>query len=312
MSDFTQDIISDFLTYLEKERHYSKFTLIAYKHDLNLFDKFLEEHFNKPLSNFRNIDKKVIRDFLGYLFKIEYIRKTKKYNYSSKSVVRGLAAVKSLFKYLLKIEEIQDNPAIHLKTPKTPKSLPVFVNEDMAEKLMDAPANDSFIGLRDRAMLELFYSTGMRLRELVNINLDDFHTESQLIKVTGKGGKERLIPYGKRALSSIEKFLKFRGIQLSAKEVLVPLFINSKGKRISPRTVQRRIKMYLKTVADGERFGPHTLRHSFATHLLSRGADIRAVQELLGHSSLSSTQIYTHIQPGKMKKVHQQAHPHGS
>jgi len=277
-----------------------------------LFDKFLEEHFNKPLSNFRNIDKKVIRDFLGYLFKIEYIRKTKKYNYSSKSVARGLAAVKSFFKYLLKIEEIQDNPAIHLKTPKTPKSLPVFVNEDMAEKLMDAPANDSFIGLRDRAMLELFYSTGMRLRELVNINLDDFHTESQLIKVTGKGGKERLIPYGKRAQFSIEKFLKFRGIQLSAKEVLVPLFINSKGKRISPRTVQRRIKMYLKTVADGERFGPHTLRHSFATHLLSRGADIRAVQELLGHSSLSSTQIYTHIQPGKMKKVHQQAHPHGS
>ena len=312
MSDFTQDIISDFLTYLEKERHYSKFTLIAYKHDLNLFDKFLEEHFNKPLSNFRNIDKKVIRDFLGYLFKIEYIRKTKKYNYSSKSVARGLAAVKSFFKYLLKIEEIQDNPAIHLKTPKTPKSLPVFVNEDMAEKLMDAPASDSFIGLRDRAMLELFYSTGMRLRELVNINLDDFHTESQLIKVTGKGGKERLIPYGKRAQFSIEKFLKFRGIQLSAKEVLVPLFINSKGKRISPRTVQRRIKMYLKTVADGERFGPHTLRHSFATHLLSRGADIRAVQELLGHSSLSSTQIYTHVQPEKMKKVYQQAHPHGS
>ena len=303
MSDFTQDIISDFLTYLEKERHYSKFTINAYGYDLYRFVEFFEEYSGTPVSDFGDVDKIAIRHFLGKEFEE---------GYSSKTVARRLASVKSFFKYLLKIEEIQDNPVIHIKTPKTPKSLPVYVNEEMIEKLMDAPASDSFIGLRDRAMLELFYSTGMRLRELVNINLDDFHTESQLIKVTGKGGKERLIPYGKRAQFSIEKFLEFCGVQLSEKEDIVPLFINSKGKRISPRTVQRRIKMYLKTVTDGERFGPHTLRHSFATHLLSRGADIRAVQELLGHSSLSSTQIYTHIQPEKMKKVYQQAHPHGS
>ena len=302
MSDFSQEIISVFLNDLEGH-HYSRFTINAYGYDLRQFVEFFEEYSGTPVSDFRDVDKVAIRYFLGNEFEDRF---------SSKTVARRLASVKSFFKYLLKIEEIRNNPTIHVKTPKTPKSLPVYVNEDVVEKLMDAPANDSFIGLRDRAMLELFYSTGMRLRELVNINLDDFHTESQLIKVTGKGGKERLIPYGKRALSSIEKFLKFRGIQLSAKEVLVPLFINSKGKRISPRTVQRRIKMYLKTVADGERFGPHTLRHSFATHLLSRGADIRAVQELLGHSSLSSTQIYTHIQPEKMKKVYQQAHPHGS
>ena len=303
MSDFTQDIISDFLTYLEKERHYSKFTINAYGYDLYRFVEFFEEYSGTPVSDFGDVDKIAIRHFLGKEFEE---------GYSSKTVARRLASVKSFFKYLLKIEEIQDNPAIHIKTPKTPKSLPVYVNEDIVEKLMDAPASDSFIGLRDRAMLELFYSTGMRLRELVNINLNDFHTKSQLIKVTGKGGKERLIPYGKRAQFSIEKFLEFCGVQLSEKEDIVPLFINSKGKRISPRTVQRRIKMYLKTVTDGERFGPHTLRHSFATHLLSRGADIRAVQDLLGHSSLSSTQIYTHIQPEKMKKVYQQAHPHGS
>ncbi len=312
MSDFSQAIISDFLTYLEKERHYSKFTIIAYRYDLNRFVGYFEDYTGTPVSDFRDVDKVAIRYFLGNEFEDRF---------SSKTVARRLASVKSFFKYLLKIEEIRNNPTIHVKTPKTPKSLPVYVNEDVVEKLMDAPDSDSFIGLRDRAMLELFYSTGMRLRELVNIDLDDFHTENQLIKVTGKGGKERLIPYGKRAQFSLERFLEFRGIQLSAKEGIGPLFVNTKGRRLSPRTIQRRTRIYLKMVAEGERLGPHTLRHSFATHIINNivtinkkkhKIDIRLLQELLGHSSISSTQIYTQIQPEKLKRIYKKAHPHGS
>ena len=302
MSEFSHQIISDFLLYLEKERQYSKFTILSYRHDLHRFITFLNDYFGKSISNFRTIDKMTIRHFLGKEFEADF---------SSRTVARRLATIKSFFKYLLKIEEIQNNPTLHIKTPKTPKSLPVYLNENIAFKLMDAPSEDTFIGLRDKVTLELFYSTGIRLRELVNIQLNDIQFERQLIKVTGKGGKERLIPYGKRAKLSIIKFLNYCKIQPASRKMDYPLFINSKGKQISPRTVQRRVKLYLQKVADGERIGPHTLRHSFATHLLSRGADIRVVKELLGHSSLSSTQVYTHVQPERMKKIHKQAHPHG-
>ena len=302
MSEFSHQIISDFLLYLEKERQYSKFTVLSYRHDLHRFIIFLNDYLGKSISNFRTIDKMAIRHFLGKEFEADF---------SSRTVARRLATIKSFFKYLLKIEEIQNNPTFHIKTPKTPKSLPVYLNENIAFKLMDAPSEDTFIGLRDKVMLELFYSTGIRLRELVNIKLKDIQFEGQLIKVMGKGGKERLIPYGKRAKLSIIKFLNYCKIQPASRKMDYPLFINSKRKQISPRTVQRRVKLYLQKVADGERIGPHTLRHSFATHLLSRGADIRVVKELLGHSSLSSTQVYTHVQPERMKKIHKQAHPHG-
>jgi site-specific recombinase XerD len=177
---------------------------------------------------------------------------------------------------------------------------------------MTMPPADTKIGIRDRAILELFYSTGMRLSELVNLRLGNFSFANNMVKVIGKGQKERLIPFGQRAGASLKKYLHLRGIGLKSGDINTPIFVNSKGRLLHPSTVQRRIRKYLKILAEGTQFGPHILRHSFATHLMDRGADIRAVKELLGHSSLSSTQVYTHVQPERMKKIYKQSHPHGS
>ena len=176
---------------------------------------------------------------------------------------------------------------------------------------MKTPSLDTHIGIRDRAVLELFYSTGMRLSELVNMNIGDFEINKKLIRVIGKGNKERMIPYGRNAESAIKNYLKIRNLSLKPAFANKPLFVNSSEKRISKRTIQRRMNNYIKLVADGKRIGPHLLRHTFATHLLDNGADIRAVKDLLGHSSLSSTQIYTHVSIEKLKKDYTQAHPHG-
>ena len=169
---------------------------------------------------------------------------------------------------------------------------------------MNQPDQNTKKGLRDKAIMELFYSTGMRLSELINLNINSLDAKNHLIKVFGKGSKERLIPFGKRAKFSIENYLKIRGLSLNSRLNETPLFVNNNEKRISERTVQRRIGNYIKMIAEGKSLGPHILRHSFATHLVDRGADIRAVGDLLGHASLSSTQIYTHVKPEKMKEVY--------
>ena len=232
-------------------------------------------------------------------------------NFTSKTVARRLATIKSFFKYLVKIELIEENIAIHINSPKVAKKLPSFINKSLIDVLMNSPSLDTLIGVRDRAVLELFYSTGMRLSELVNINIGDFHLNNKLLRVIGKGKKERMIPYGRTAESAIENYLKMRNISFKPVYAKTPLFVNSKEKRISTRTIQRRMNNYIKLVADGKRIGPHLLRHTFATHLLDNGADITAVKDLLGHSSLSSTQIYTHVSIEKLKKDYTQAHPHG-
>ncbi|NHZ87075.1 MAG: tyrosine-type recombinase/integrase, partial [Planctomycetia bacterium] len=231
--------------------------------------------------------------------------------FSSKTVGRRLASIKSFYKYLIKAEVVENNPSIYVKTPKSTKPLPNYIDEKMIDKLMNAPPNNN-IGLRDRAILELFYSTGIRLSELININFRNIDFNNNLIKVLGKGNKERLIPVGDRAVKAIKNYLAKSSRSLKTADMDAPLFVNSRGERISQRTVQRSVNMYLRLVTEGEHLGPHTLRHSFATHLLDRGADLRAVKDLLGHSSLSSTQIYTHVQPERMKKIYKKAHPHGS
>ena len=300
MADLLIDSIESFMLTLEKERNFSLHTIKAYKNDLNRFNSFLNNTLSRK--KLAKINRNDIRKFLAE----EYDN-----GYSSKTVARRLATIKSYFKYLVKTELIQENISIHINSPKVPKKLPNFVDKNLIDTLMKTPSLDTHIGIRDRAVLELFYSTGMRLSELVNMNIGDFEINKKLIRVIGKGNKERMIPYGRTAESAIKNYLKIRNLSLKPAFANKPIFVNSSEKRISKRTIQRRMNNYIKLVADGKRIGPHLLRHTFATHLLDNGADIRAVKDLLGHSSLSSTQIYTHVSIEKLKKDYTQAHPHG-
>ena len=299
-------IMDEFYDYLKKERAFSSHTIDAYRNDL---DRFILS-FPKTLSNPNQIDKDMIYNFLSEEFDK---------NYKSKTIARRLASIKSLFKYLIRSEQISQNPSINIKTPKVEKKLPNFVDIKVIDKLMEIPDIKTTKGLRDRAIIELFYSTGIRLSELANLDLSSIIIDSNkntgeenyMVKVLGKGEKERIIPFGKEAKYWIDKYLNTRGFSINSGLGNLPLFANSKEKPVAYSTIKRRIRNYIKLVSEGEGLGPHILRHSFATHMIDRGADIRSVQELLGHSSLSSTQIYTHIKPERMKKVHANAHPHG-
>lgn len=303
--------ISDFISYAEKEKAFSVYTVKSYAGDLNRFDHFMKSYTNDPQWKIDKIDRQTIRHFLGKEFEE---------GYSSRTVARRLATIKSFCKYLHKNSVVEINPAAAVKTPKVPKHLPTIISKKLIEEMMDYPDIKTPIGIRDRAMLEIFYSTGIRLSELANLNIGNFkrneHMDGGVVKVVGKGQKERVIPYGRQAEKSLDNYLKKRGMKLETADPNEPCFVNSKGKRLSIRTIQRRVTKYIKQVVDGSSIGPHTLRHSFASNMINnivedQTIDIRLLKELLGHSSLSSTQIYTQIQQEKMKEIYKQAHPHG-
>ena len=286
--------LNDFYLFLKKERNFSNNTIKSYMTDLNKFKKF----FNDDNYDINKISRKQIRAFLSS----EIDKK-----FSDRTIARRLASIKSYFKFLVKSEQIYSNPSENIRSPKIARSLPNFIDQKIIDLLMDSPDENTAIGLRDKAMLELFYSTGMRLSELVSLNHGSVDYKNNLIRLFGKGSKERLVPFGNRAKLYLEKYT----ISRKNKDFNKPLFITKREKRISKRTVQRRISMYIKLVSDGNQLGPHILRHSFATHLIENGAGIRTVKDLLGHSNLSSTQVYTHIQPEKIKQTYKQAHPRG-
>ena len=286
--------LNDFYLFLKKERNFSNNTIKSYMTDLNKFKNFI----NDDNYDINKISRKQIRAFLSSEFDK---------NFSDRTIARRLASVKSYFKFMVKSEQISSNPSENIRSPKIARSLPNFIDQKIIDSLMDSPDDNTAIGLRDKAMLELFYSTGMRLSELVSLNHGSVDYKNNLIRLFGKGSKERLVPFGNRAKLYLEKYT----ISRKNKDFNKPLFITKREKRISKRTVQRRISMYIKLVADGNQLGPHILRHSFATHLIENGAGIRTVKDLLGHSNLSSTQIYTHIQPEKIKQTYKQAHPRG-
>jgi len=296
------ETLKEFLNYIQFERGYSAHTVTAYQHDLEKFLNFLYQYDSIILKDFGKIDRQAIRHFLG---------KEYEEGNSAKTVARRLASIKSLFNYLVQAEVICDNPAIHIKTPKVEKNIPTFVQENKIDDLMHMPDETTLIGRRDRAILELFYATGIRLNELAGLNIGSVNPQEKLLRVLGKGNKERIVPFGKPAKNALESYLKKRGKSWASPQE-TPLFTGRGKKRIAVRTIQQRVNIYLKAVLGGRTgASPHTLRHTFGTHLLENDADIRSIQELLGHSSISSTQIYTKVNPKKMKDIYTDAHPHG-
>jgi integrase/recombinase XerC len=292
--------IRSFLEYLETEKNYSQHTVQSYGTDLAAFAGFSSE---RAAGRPEQIDKDLLRSFVAYLFDL---------GFSRKSIARKIATLRSFCKFLKRTRVIDTNPAMGLVTPKFEKKLPGFLDEASMEHLLDLPDRSTLRGLRDAAILEVFYSTGMRLSELIGLNTRDIDRSGRLIKVTGKGGKQRIIPVGSKALNSVDAYLAAKAKQhktLNKSADSAAVFLTDGGTRIYPQMVNNIVKRYIGRVSELEKKSPHVLRHTFATHLLNRGADLKAVKDLLGHESLSTTQIYTHVTTERLKKVYHQTHP---
>ena len=290
---------ANFLEALKVQLNYSDKTVKAYATDLRQFTDFLVEYHSNPGIGVTDIDKTSVRHFLGKLIE-EGI--------SRKSAARKLAALKSWFKYLVRTGALKNNPAKNVSFPKVEKKLPSVLSIDEAVKLVTAPLSDTFAGARDSALLEMLYSSGARLAEIVALNVQDLNRESGSLKLLGKGSKERIVPMGGPAWKAIDRYLEYRNAK-NKDGTEISLFLNRFGKRLSPRGVQRIVKKYMDLTVSKENRSPHTLRHTFATHMLERGADLNSVKELLGHEDLSTTQIYTHLEAEGLKKTYKQAHP---
>lgn len=284
--------IEKFVRYLEIEKNASKYTVLNYSIDLNSLKDFLKD---EPIEK---IDYITLRRYLAYL---------KEKKLSKVSVARKIAAIRSFFRFLCREGYVKTNPASSLSTPKREVHLPKFLDENEVVKLIESPEGDSISAFRDRAILETLYSTGIRVSELVGLDVGAVDHIGGVIKVYGKGKKERIVPIGERALQAIREYLNKRRYE-GSKEVRA-LFLNKSGERITDRSIRRIIEKYIRKTSMKEKISPHTLRHSFATHLLDRGADLRSVQELLGHANLSTTQIYTHITTERLKSAYEKAHP---
>ena len=304
-------LANDFIKHAINERNLSDHTIDAYKSDLEKFFQFLLKNRKETLTNIKKINRDLIREFLGSEYnRIDNRPGHKPKKISSKTISRELASIKSFFKFLVYSKRIHVNPAQYFQAPKIEKSIPNFVQLSKIQDLMAMPNQKSEIGLRDRAILELFYATGIRLSELTDLNTCSVNFEENLLKVFGKGRRERIVPFGEKAKQALKIYLeKRKAFQSNSKDT--PLFTSNRGKRISKRAVQNRMNIYLTQILGGNNgASPHTLRHTFGTHLLDNDADIRSIQELLGHSSISSTQIYTKVNPEKMKAIFKSKHPH--
>ncbi len=292
--------LSSFEDFLSSERNYSKHTLKAYLADIKEFGLVLKEmNLISPENgdiDFLNMDETPVRVFISKLYK-----KNKKV-----SISRKIASVRTFFEFLIRRGEMKSNSAKLVPSPKGEKRLPTFLTVDEVVKLVEAPGSDNVYESRDRAILELLYSCGLRVSELVGINLNDLDLESMSVKVLGKGNKERLVPLGSKASSAIKIYLIQR-LDLKPKEDY--LFVNSRGGRLTTRSIDRIIKKYAAISGIPKNISPHVLRHTFATHLLGGGADLRAIQEMLGHKSLSTTQRYTHTSVEKLMEIYDKTHP---
>ncbi len=295
-----QTVIGPFLDYLDRERDASIHTRKNYHVDIVQFLTFLRLKAPDILAQgpkgLSQIDGNLVRAFVADLLQ----------GHHPASVARKLSSLRTFFKFWMRQKVMTQNPAKSVATPKIPKRVPRFLSEEETATLLHIPMGASFQERRDRAILELFYSSGLRVSELVGVNISDIDLMNGVVRVLGKGRKERLVPVGRPALESIQDYLQMRELQTQNPG---PLFVNRKGGRLTVRSVERQVKKYLRLSGIQKHVTPHMLRHTFATHMLNHGADLRGIQELLGHTSLSTTQRYTHVTIDKLMEVYDKAHP---
>lgn len=285
-------LIDDFLDYLKVERHYSKYTIISYKTDLEEYKEYLKS------KDIRDTDYKFIRSYLTYLFDRKYEKKT---------ISRHISTLRSFYKYLLEEKVIKKNPMTLISNPKLDKKLPNFLYYDELEVLLNIPDKSTTLGLRDALILELLYSTGIRVSELINIKMKDINRSDKKILIMGKGSKERYVLYGEVLDHLLDTYIKESRDKLNKNSDY--LILNKNGNQITDRGIRLIISKILKKGEIDYHVSPHTLRHTFATHMLENGADLKSVQELLGHENLSTTQVYTHVTNERLRSVYLKTHP---
>ena len=294
--------IGNFLDYLTYERNVSPNTVIAYRDDLESFTRFLcEDYFTMTRDQLElaRVDHLAVRSYLAHLSRRKLARA---------SAARHLSALRTFFKWLVREGVMEANPARSVSTPKREQHLPTVMQTSDVALLLEQPDTSVTLGIRDAAWMELMYASGLRISEVVGVDLDDLELRSKLVKVHGKGSKERIVPFGSKAEAALRAYLAVRG-ELAHDPEEQALFVNHRGARITTRSVHRLFDGYLRKASLRAGISPHTMRHSFATHLLNAGADLRAIQELLGHASLSTTQKYTHLTDWQLIAVYKKAHP---
>jgi integrase/recombinase XerC len=316
-------LIGKFLEHLESERNFSAHTIRSYAADLAQFRQYLaltenpgrmpslsdltsqELSQDSPLSESRlterilTIQPTEVRSFLAVL---------RNSRYSKATAARKLATLRSFYKYLVRTGHLTASPVSVIRTPRLDKRLPKFLDVPQIEALLNAPNSGTLLGARDRAILETIYSGGLRIGELVALDIEDLDEFGEAVRVRGKGKKERLAPLGGKALEALDAYMTKRSARLGAMQ-RGPLFVNRSGRRITDRSIRRKLNQYMLLAGIPAHISPHTLRHSFATHMLNAGADLRSVQEMLGHENLSTTQIYTHLTTSRLKEVYDRTHP---
>jgi len=296
------DWIEDFKSYLEIERNLSPATVDGYVSDLGRFAKFLEEQglgADGVSVDPADVDRKLIRRYLAGLAR----------GHKPATVERAIASIRSFYRYLMREGAVESNPAALARAPKKKQRLPAVLPVDEVFALLDSPPEDMILGRRDRAILELFYGSGLRLSELVGLDVDDVDLAERLVRVRGKGAKERLVPLGEEALNWVQEFFRGPRADILHERPCEHLFPTRRGSGMTRQAFWYLIKKHAQAAGIHKTISPHTLRHAFATHLLNHGADLRVVQMLLGHSDLSTTQIYTHVARERLKQLHSQHHP---
>ncbi|HVT90240.1 MAG TPA: tyrosine recombinase XerC [Tepidisphaeraceae bacterium] len=307
-------LVKQFLDYLKLERHFSDYTVKSYGADLVQFGQFLcgQIGSSAQIQNFQPglaIDERhvkceplTVREFLAYLYG---------QNYTKSTTARKLATLRSFYKFLIRRGQVSVNPLSTIRTPKQEKRLPKTLDLEQVQKLLDAPGDSDLLSARDKAMLEVLYSSGIRVSELVELEMQDLDLQEGVLRVKGKGRKDRLTPIGSQAIKAMQRYFELRQQDSRCQQGsnTARVFLNKHGEPLSTRSVRRKLDKYLVQAGLDPGISPHTLRHSFATHLLNNGADLRSVQELLGHQSLSTTQIYTHLTTTRMKQAYDAAHP---